>query len=72
MPINGALRNHAFGPDEIEIIVTAFEDTLRHLNVADRSDPLAILVAKKMIEVAQAGECDPAHLKEQTLRSLRS
>jgi hypothetical protein len=72
MPINGALREYAFAPEDITIIVAAFEDTLRHLKLEDRSDPLTTLVAKKMIEIAQAGERDPVRLRDQTLRVLRS
>ena len=31
MPIRRLLENHVFGPDEITVLTTAFEDTLRML-----------------------------------------
>jgi hypothetical protein len=64
MPIRGALRTRAFGPEDIEIITAAFEDALRELNLVDRSDPLTEIVAKKMIEIAEQGERDPIRLKD--------
>jgi hypothetical protein len=70
MPINQELQGHVFNPDEVAIIIAAFEDTLRELNV-NRADPMAALVAKKMIDIAKGGERDPARLREQTLRALR-
>jgi hypothetical protein len=38
----------------------------------DRSDPLAEVVAKKMMELAQKGESDPVRLRKRTLKELRS
>jgi hypothetical protein len=72
MPIRGALQGRAFGPEDIEIITAAFEDALRELKLLDRSDPLAEIVAKKIVEIANEGERDPLRLKERTLQALRS
>jgi hypothetical protein len=72
MPIKRALQGYAFGPEEIAVIASAFEDTLRELKLIDRSDPLTTLVAKRMIEIAQRGERDPVRLREQTLQALRA
>jgi hypothetical protein len=70
MPIHRLLQNHAFGPDAIAMMVAAFEDALRELQIVDRADPRAELVAKKIIEFAQRGERDSARLREQVVRSL--
>jgi hypothetical protein len=37
---NGLLKNTAFGPEEIERLVTAYEQTLRALGLKHRSDPI--------------------------------
>ena len=39
VPIRRLLENHVFGPEEITVLTTAFEDTLRALHLADRADP---------------------------------
>ena len=62
MPIHRLLKNHAFGPDEITVLTSAFEDALRRLRLADRADPATEVVAKKIIELAQQGERDPTRL----------
>jgi hypothetical protein len=68
MPIHLLLQNHAFGPEAIAMMVTAFEDALRELQLVDRADPAVEIVAKKTIELAQRGERDPKRLCEQVLR----
>jgi hypothetical protein len=64
MPIYDALKNHAFAPDEIKLLVAAFEEAvqelqleeaLQELQLKDRSDPATILVAKRIIGLAQRG-----------------
>ena len=58
MPITRLLQNASFGPDEINILVRAFEEALGTLRV-DRNDPISDALAKKIIELAQRGERDP-------------
>ena len=70
MPIYRLLQNHAFGPDEINVLTTAFEEALRTLRLVDRSDPATEMVARKIIELAQQGERDPARLRERAVKSL--
>jgi hypothetical protein len=41
------------------------------LRLADRHDPAATKVAKKIIEVARRGERDPIRLHEQAVLSFR-
>ena len=50
MPIRRLLDNNTFGPDEITVMIGAFEDTLRALEMVDRNDPVTLLIAKKIIE----------------------
>jgi hypothetical protein len=42
------------------------------LRLIDRTDPLAEVVAKKIIEHAQRGERDPNRLREAVLRDLQT
>ena len=70
MPIHRLLQNHVFDPDTIAVMVTAFEDALHELRLTDRADPATELVARKVIELAERGERDPARLRDQVVRSL--
>jgi hypothetical protein len=70
MPIHRLLQNHLSDPDTVAVMVTAFEDALRELGLSDRADPATELVARKIIEVAERGERDPARLRDQVVRSL--
>jgi len=70
VPIRPLLKNHAFGPDEIRVLTTAFEDTLRMLRLANRGDPVTEIIARKIIELAQQGERDPVQLRERAIEFL--
>src|SRR4029078_2346007 len=70
MPIHRLLKNNAFGPDEITILTSAFDDALRRLRLADRADPATEVVARKIIELAQQGERYPIRLSEQSMQVL--
>src|SRR5262249_4414833 len=70
LPIRPLLKNHAFGPDEICVLTTAFEDTLRTLRLANRGDPVTEIIARKIIELAQQGERDPVQLRERAIDFL--
>jgi hypothetical protein len=54
----------------IEVMSAAFEDVCRTLGLAERSDPLRDMVAKKVIEFAQRGERDQVRLTELTLAAF--
>jgi hypothetical protein len=64
MPVLRLLGNHAFGPDEIAVMVAALDDALRELGLTDRNDPATLIVAERIIEAAKQGERDPARLRE--------
>jgi hypothetical protein len=72
MPIRFFLEpDHAFSPNEVKILVDAFEDTLRALNLTNREDPLTTRVAKVIIGLAKDGERDPARLRDLALKFVR-
>ena len=52
-----------FSPEDITALATAFEDTLRTLRLADRNDPIVLMVAKKIIELAKQVERNPERLR---------
>ena len=70
MAIYRLLKNHAYGPDEIKVLTTAYEEVLRTLRLQNRSDPATEMIAKKILELAQCGERDPIRLREGAIRSL--
>jgi hypothetical protein len=70
MAIYRLLKNGAFGPDEIKVLTTAYEEALRALRLKGRSDPATEMIAKKIIELAQRGERDPVRLRKYAIRSL--
>jgi len=72
MPIRQLLDNAAFNPAEVTMLHSVFEDTLRALKLADRSDPVTMLVAKKIIELASKGERDAARLRQAAISAFRT
>jgi hypothetical protein len=71
MPLRLILENdHSFGPDEINGLVAAFEDTLRALELTSREDPLTLTIARLIFDLAKQGERDPIRLRDEVLRVL--
>ena len=64
------LQEAAWDQADIDRMTAAYETVLRILHLADRTDPLTELIAKKIIEVAGNGEHDPARICALTLREL--
>ena len=72
MPVVRLLQNLKVTPEESARLVTAYEETLKALRLVDRSDPLAELVATKVIEIGQRGLLDPAEISRLALEELGS
>jgi hypothetical protein len=72
MPITRILQDTAFGPDEITVLVAAFEDALRALSLVNRADLATEIVATKIIELAKQGESDPVRLRERVVAAVSS
>jgi hypothetical protein len=64
------LQNMPMGPEEIGRLTTAYEQALRAIGIVDRADPLAELLARKIIEVAQAGIREPADISAQAIKEI--
>lgn len=70
MAIYRLLQFATFDPEMIARMTEAYEGALHVLRLVDRQDPITELVAKKIIEVAQVGERDPARICERALNEL--
>jgi len=71
MPIYRLLQNGAFGPEATKAMGAAFEDALRELNLTDRNDPIAEILALKIIEIGRHGDLDPARIRELAVKDIR-
>jgi hypothetical protein len=72
IPIRKFLADGFFEPEVIKSMGTAFAGALASLGLTNKSDDLTVLVAKKIIELAKAGEHDPERLKAAVLRTFRN
>ena len=70
MTIHRLLENTTFGPEDIERVAKAYEQTLLALGLKGRSDPFTQLVAEKIIAVGRLGIEDPAEISKLALNEL--
>jgi hypothetical protein len=68
MPIRAYLDGLRFDPETTRLVGVAFEMALVALRHTDGVDPPRDAVARKIIELAKAGERDPERLCEGVLR----
>jgi hypothetical protein len=72
MPVTLLKIKTTFGPEDTAAMITAFEEALKRLNVADREAHMGISVAKKIVRLAKRGECNPTRLTEAIISSFRA
>jgi hypothetical protein len=65
------LRRHVFEPDDVRLLAAVYEDVLNIVGLVDRKDPLAELIARRVIQLAQAGERDAQSLKDLVLEGVQ-
>jgi len=70
VPLYRLLQDHAFDAETVKAMSVAFEDACRMLGLAQRTDSLRDLVARKIIECAQTGERDPVLLRDCALKAI--
>jgi hypothetical protein len=70
LAIHRLLDGAAFEPEAIKAMTDAYEEALRALRLTDRNDPVAEIMARKIIQCANTGEDDPARLCEAALRGI--
>ena len=61
----GQKEGGIFGPEEIAVMTTAFEQLLLDYKLVSRDDPLVTMLAKLVIELVRNGEHDPEKLRKQ-------
>jgi hypothetical protein len=64
------IANGSFGPDEIEVMKSAYEAALIDVGVADRDDPITDLIAKAIVNVTASGERNPKVVMGRALNAL--
>ena len=70
MAIYRILQNSPLSPEDISRLTAAYEATLKALGLADRSDPITELVARKIIEIGQTGVRDPLEISRRAVTDL--
>jgi len=70
LAIHRLLDGAAFEPEAIKAMTDAYEEALRTLRLTDRNDPVAEMIARKIIQCANTGDDDPARLCEAALRGI--
>ena len=58
--------------DAVIAVLIALERAREALGLAARTDPLTMIVANKVIELANAGERDPQRLCDLTLQAIQA
>jgi hypothetical protein len=69
MTITWLPQKASFGPDEIRVLVVAFEDALSRLRL-NRNEPRSEALAKRIMYLARRGERDPVILRQHAVRSV--
>ncbi len=64
------LENLPLGPEDIKQMTAAYEQALHKIGLIDRTDPRSEIIAKKIIEVVQTGERNPARISRRALLEL--
>ena len=72
MAIYRLLRREVFEPEDVHLLATVYEEIAKALGVTDGNAPVSQLIARRLIELAQAGERDPDSLKELTMDAVQN
>jgi hypothetical protein len=73
MPIRSYLDGHSFDGETVRLMGIAFEMALGSLRATPaHADPVRQAVARRIIELAKAGERDPERLCERAMKDLRA
>ena len=71
MALQRLLQGKAFDQETINVMVAAFEDTLRELRLANRPDPIVEQEAMVIVECAERGMRDAAEMRDCALETIR-
>src|SRR3977135_468605 len=72
MPIRVFIQDQGgFTHEEAGFLILAFEYTLRKVRCVNRTDTVAVVIAKQILASAKNGERDPLNLSAKALAALR-
>ena len=60
-----------FDPEDIAVMVTAFDWLRADFKLVDRDDPLVTMLARLVIEIVRTGERDPERIRREVLGARR-
>ena len=72
MPLTPYLKGAVFDPQAIEAMNRAFEALCKSLQLTDRTDKQAEIVARKVIDLGRAGERDPQRIHDRVLLDVNA
>jgi hypothetical protein len=69
MPIRQLLTGSEFKPEQIAVLMRAYDLALKALHLVDRDDPVCELVARKIIQTGK-GLTDPKEIAKIAVKQL--
>jgi len=66
------LRTASFSPEVNERLAAAYEDALRALRIANRADPITVVIARRIIDAAKTGVRDSNELCALAIKGLQT
>ena len=70
MSFQGLFANAAFDPEAVQQMSTALSAACRALGLAETQDPVTLLLAARIIELARQGERDAESLRAAAVRGF--
>ncbi len=71
MPAISREPRESFEPEAVAIMGDALDESVRAFGVVDDASPAVGLIAKRIVELHQHGQRDPAWLRNLALRATR-
>lgn len=65
-----AVAGAVLSPEDIKLLTDAYEAVLEQLKLAERSDPVTQLLAKRIIEIGETGLRDPRQICELVVKEF--
>jgi hypothetical protein len=66
------LRDSSLGPEKIERLELAYSRALRAMHLVDRDDPIAEMIARKIIQIEATGVHEPTRISRIAIKQLGS
>ncbi len=60
-----------FNSEQARTISFAFEDVLSEIGLLDRTNPIVVIVAKRVVDFAKEGQIDRDRLRQLVVKSFR-